>query len=243
MSSDLESRARQAASAAHASVLSAATQAARAEPARRRPIAHLGAAVVASIVLLGGITAVLLRRDTDTRITTGPAASPITSLPAPPVVTPTPLQDTSLPPPPPGPPPPPSAGPVLGTGAAKNGERWTLSIGGPSNELCLHFSLGEGSSGGTCAGKSGGAPVPADERYRPLLFQDLRLPAFVFGLVPAGVAEVEAELVTGPTKTRTRVLTGASDGSYAIEVDRPEMIKAVIGYRTDGTTLRYPLAP
>lgn len=250
MSSDLETRAQQAAKAARASVSSATAYATRAEPAHRRPIALLGAAVAATMVVLGGATAVLLSRDTDTtRITTGPAASPITSLPAPPVMPRTPPQVTPLPPPPPppdpapAPPPQPSTGPVLGTGTAKDGRRWTLSIGGPSNELCFHFNLGEGGSGGTCASKLGDGPVPADERYRPLLFEDRRLPAFVFGLVPAGVAEVEPESVTGTTNTRTRVLTGASDGSYAIELDRPEMITAVIGYRTDGTTLRYAVRP
>ncbi len=240
----MEARAQQAAKAARASVLSAAAHASRAEPPHRWPVAHLGAAVVVTIVVLGGATAVLLGRDSNiTRITTGPAASPITSLPAPPVLPRTPTQVTPLPPPPPGPPPQPSTGPVLGTGTAKDGRRWTLSIGGPSNELCFHFNLDEGSSGGTCAGKPGGDPLRANERYRPLLFEDRRFPAFVFGLVPAGVAEVEPELVTGTINTRTRVLTGASDGSYAIELDRPEIITAVIGYRTDGTTLRYALRP
>lgn len=239
---DLETRAQQAAKAARASVLSAAAYADRAEPSYRRSTAHFGAAVVATFVVLGLVTSVLLSSDTETtRITTDPAAAPITSLPAPSVMTSMPPQVTapSLPPPPP--PQLPSSDPVLGTGTAKNGRRWTLSIGGPSNAICLSFDLGGGARGGSCAGKLGvGSALLAEERYRPLVYEG-GVPAFVFGLVPAGVEEVEPELVTGTANTRTRVLTGASDGSYAIELDQPEMITAVIGYRTDGTTLRYPL--
>ena len=228
MSNDLESRAREAASAARASIVSVTAQACRDEPPHRRPLARLGTALAATIVILGGAAALVSTRDTDTiRITTGPAVGPV----------------TTLPPPPPGPPPQPSIGPVVGTGTAKDGRRWNLSIGGPSNGLCLHFPIDERTATGVCAGQPFDQPVPASDRYRPLLLGEARVPPYVFGLVPREVVEVEVELASGRRTPRNPVITGAGDGAYAVELERADKPTAVVGHRADGTTVRHPLRP
>ena len=242
MSVELEDRARAAAAAARVSVAAAADGAVqRGAPARHRAGAW-GAALAAAVIVLAGVAALVGGRNTATQLETGPAAEggpsgsaatalrprqPVTTLPAPPAV----------------PPPLPLTGPPVGSGTASDGRRWTLSIGGPSNELCLQVFLDERHAPGTCAGRPGGSAVPAEERYRPLRFQDLRLPQFVFGRMPADVAEVEVELRSSRTR-RVAVIAGegGGDGFYAVELEREDEPRAVIGVRRDGTTLRHPLS-
>ena len=240
MSMDLDTRAREAAMAARASVSRAADHAVQQGPPPRRVGTRRAAALAAAVVVLVGVAALVLGPVATTDVTTGPAAesgpaaSNGTTLPPPPV--------TALPPPPAGPPPLPEIGQHVANGTTRDGRRWILSIGGPSNELCFQVYIDERNAPGMCAGRPGGAPLPADERFRPLHFQDVRYPAFVFGRMPDGVTEVEAVLESG-TMPRQPVVLGA-DGAvyYAVELDRRATPTAVVGHRRDGTTARHVLA-
>lgn len=237
MSTDLDGRAREAAEAARCSVTSAAAHAAhRGTPRPRRAGVRLAVAA-AGLAILAGVAAVSVSPDAGTtQVATGSAPS----------VTPAPTPPPVPPPPPPGPPPALPSGTVVGRGATSNGRPWTLSIGGPSNELCLQFHFDDrNNTGGSCAGQPFGLPVPAEERYRPLLVQDSRVPAHVFGRVAPGVVQVEVVLASGKGTSPQPVIPGESsgDGFYAVELAGRDEPRTVIAIRSDGTTTRHPLRP
>lgn len=132
---------------------------------------------------------------------------------------------------------------VLATGTAANGRAWTLSIGGPSDDLCLAVELDERITPGTCAGRPPGAAVPEEDRYRPLLTGDVRVPRFVFGRVPSGTAEVVVELAPPAIRRSGEVMTVEREAEplYVVELAPGERPTAVVALDAGGGTTRYPV--
>ncbi|MFP5378145.1 MAG: hypothetical protein ACLGIO_15365 [Acidimicrobiia bacterium] len=228
MSAGVDARGRRAAAAARASVAAVAAAAVDRPPGagrargRRRVVA---AAVAAATVV---VALALADGDGATRLETGPAAPSAPTSGAPP-------------PPPPGPAPP-GPGAVLATGTAADGRPWTLSIGGPSEDLCLAVELDERIAPQSCAGRPPGAPVPEAD-YRPLLTGDVRVPRFVFGPLPSGTAEVVVELAPPATRRGGRVITveGEAEPFYVVELAPGERPTAVVALGADGRTSRHPV--
>ena len=128
--------------------------------------------------------------------------------------------------------------PSIATGTASDGRAWSLSIGGPSNDLCFGVELAPGSASrpSSCAGNPGGLP-PTDP-YRPLFHNELRTPPFVFGRMPAGTVAVE--LVSSvPVGGRVPVIEGSGGPYFVIELPDRTKPEAVIGYRADDKSERY----
>lgn len=132
----------------------------------------------------------------------------------------------------------PAGGLPITTGTTRDGRAWSLSIGGPSNDLCFGVELAPGSSThpGSCAGNPGG--LPPTDRYRPLFHNESRTPPFVFGRMPSGTVAVEV-VSSVPASGRVPVIEGASGPFYAVELPDRTKPEAVIGYRADGTSERY----
>jgi len=229
-SNDVDAYGQYAAQAARNAVVPV-VDAALAAPRRRatsraRPMVLAGVGLALAVV---SITFALYRAENLTTVSTGPAGGGLT-----PTVLPAPSAGLA--------PRSPSDTPIA-TGNTSDGRPWSLFIGGPSADLCLGVELGEGGSRvrtDTCAGAAGGAPAP--DPYRPRLSVDSRTPLFVFGRVPADVVEVEIirapEPALGPAPS-TRVSDGAF---YAVELPNREKPVAVVGHRTDGTSVRYALS-
>lgn len=232
MREDLDTRARDAATAARNSVAPVADAGA---PRAPRPRAHrlfLGGAALAVAVTV----ALVVPGDDVTTVSTGPAKQPG----APP--------GTGMPPgKPPGMPP---ALPALGRGdlfvtplaegKATDGRAWAMYIGGPSNDLCLGIELREpdlASGTGMCAGSPYGAP-PSDPT-RPMVLNDTRSPAFVFGRMPADVTEVTVVLADATLLGRRSVVQASGGPFYVVELPTPKDPTAVIGHRADGSSVRY----
>ena len=229
-SNDVDAYGQDAAQAARNAVVPVVDAALAAPPmratSRARPKVLAGAGLALAVV---SVTFALYGAENFTTVSTGPAAGGLT----PPAS------------------PPPSAGLIPGgpsdtsiaTGNTSDGRAWSLFIGGPSADLCLGVEVGEAGSRArtdTCAGGPGAAPAP--DPYRPRLSVDSRTPPFVFGRVPADVVAVEIirapEPALGPVPS-IRVSGGAF---YAVELPDREKPLAVVGHRTDGTSVRYALS-
>jgi hypothetical protein len=130
------------------------------------------------------------------------------------------------------------ATPSIATGTSSDGRSWSLSIGGPSNDLCFGVELAQGSSSHptSCAGSPGGFP-PTDP-YRPLFHNELRTPPFVFGRMPSGTVAIEV-VASVSVAGRVPVIDGVGGPFYAVELPDRTKPEAVIGYRADGTSERY----
>jgi hypothetical protein len=197
------------------------------------------AAACSGLLLAGTAAGVVLINDGDsTRVTAGPAASAVTTIqPATSTVT------TVPPPPPPGVSPStvPSTDVVVGTGATIDGVPWRLLIGGPSGELCLEVGV-DHRTGSGCTGRPAGEPLPPEDRYVPLVFNNGTISRLVFGRAPRGITEVQLQTVRG-TDRPSPVLPGTDDAYCVLHADQgPDRPTAVIGIRPDGTTLRLPIA-
>lgn len=229
MNADLDNRARDAAAAAKASVAHLVHTEPRPVSRRARPVA----------LLLGGlaltIAAVLNLRTGDdnvTKVATGPAQ-----------------QDTMVGPGPPGTS---SFGPGVGpdggligiplsSGFAGDRFRWALYAEGPSRNLCLAVQSTAESEPDPAATTC--SPAPSDgsakDANRPVVLTDGRVPSFVFGRIPADVAELTVVLSDGTALARQAPVQTPIGQFYAVELPDRSIPRAVIGHRKDGTSVRY----
>jgi hypothetical protein len=68
---------------------------------------------------------------------------------------------------------------------------------------------------------------------------DARVPGFVFGRMPPGVERVELALFRGEQLGQRDVIAGPGGPFYVIELAARTMPDQVIGYRSDGSSVRY----
>lgn len=221
---NLDSRARDAAAAVRASVAGVADTPLRPPP--RRPELRRSLVAVMTLTMVAAAVALAVGRTDVTSV----SMRPPDDRPAPnagPPRTPPPLPDF-------GP-----AGPAtpLVTGTARDGREWAVYIGGPSNDLCLGVDSGDPHmASGMCAGGSFGPPP--QNPNRPLVFNDLRLPWFVFGRVPADVTAVTVVFGDGSTSSGHPVIQATGHHFYVVEVRTGTAPSAVVGFRSDGSSIR-----
>ena len=230
MNGDLDTRGRDAAAAAKASV----AQVGHAEQfrpvvrqSRRVAMAFGGLALmaVAVLTLRGG-------EDPVATFATGPSEPGTVSRPGPPGGSPF------------GPGIAPDGSPIgvpLTSGFAGDRFRWALYAEGPSRTLCLAVQSTVDTEGDRAATvceqptSAGAAPDP----NRPLVLTDPRVPSFVFGRLPADVAEVSVVLGDGNTLARQAPAQTPIGQVYVVEVPDRKNLRAVGGYRKDGTSVRF----
>lgn len=234
---DLDTRAREAARAAHAAVepIAAAMLARRREPRKSSAavaLTCLGAGVATLVLAIA-----LLLPDTATTVSVGPAASPTTTIsprpPFPPDLPDSPIEVTPL-----------------AEGKSDDGRSWWLYIGGPSADLCLSAETAIPEAAlpgappttvlrpGTCG--AGATFGPADT-FRPHENGDIRVPDLVFGRMPEGVVSVAIELGGSVAATDPAPVVQAEGGPYyVIEIPADAEPLAAVGQRADGTTIREP---
>ena len=209
---DIDSRAREAAGAARASVAPVAAPAATPRARRAggpRLVLAGGAAAMAVAVAL------TVAGDEVTRLSTTPAGR---------------QESRSRDTPPPRPTPALSGHAVpFATGTATDGRGWQLFLGGPSDDLCLGVD-----GAGACAGVPFGAPA-----HRPVHFDELERPAFAFGRVDAGVTRVSVVLADGTTLGPEPVIEASGGPYYVVELPGAAPPVTVVGHRADGSSVRY----
>jgi len=132
---------------------------------------------------------------------------------------------------------------VVAQGTAANGAEWSLSIGGPSTEVCLTIEVIDDSASrpSVCAGLPDAGSLTPEEAFRPLAHDDERVPPFLFGRMPPTVTEVEVILADGGSLGRVPVARGVGGPFYAVEVTGGSEAIAVFGYNRDGTSVRFDL--
>jgi hypothetical protein len=180
--------------------------------------------LLAAACLAAALIVMVARWSYNSTVSTGPASN-------------TPAPTTALGPPPTLPPASIPGGTPISSGRTSDGRTWSLSIGGPSNDVCLFVDLGSRTGTGSCAGAPFGAPAP--DPYQPLVENDSRIIPMVFGRVAPDVVSVEVVLATGQPVGSVPVIEGNGGPFYAVEVPRPNRPVAVVGHRSDGTTVRY----
>jgi hypothetical protein len=128
--------------------------------------------------------------------------------------------------------------PLSGTGIASDGSVWALYAVGQARELCFEIDIGaRGELMSTCP--DGSPATPQEDPVRPLVFADPRTPTFVYGRMPADVGEAEVVVNGGRTLHRQRLPPTPVGRCYVLEAPDDRSPVAVIGYRADGTTVRY----
>lgn len=219
---DLDERARTAARDARASVASVAQAALAGDlamPPRRGTVVALGRlAVLAVLAVMAGIALVVPDGDDDSAVVAdGTREDPPSAPPQ------SPFGDDF-------------GDSAVAEGNAADGRAWVLNVGGPSAGLCFTTDVPRATA---CQGHRPSEAIPAGERYRPVVFDDLRGPPFVFGRMPADVAAVEVILEGGEVGARQPVLPSDDGPVYAVELDAGTTPAAVLGIRADGSSMRF----
>ena len=129
----------------------------------------------------------------------------------------------------------------LSSGFAGDRFRWALYAEGPSRNLCLAVQStfsSEPDRGATTCGQppSDGS---AHDSNRPLVLRGSRVPAFVFGRMPTDVAQVSVVLSDGAKLGRKAPAQTPIGQFYAVELPDRKNLRAVVGHRKDGTSVRY----
>lgn len=127
------------------------------------------------------------------------------------------------------------------TGTATDGDVWTLFVNGPNQNLCLSVELKGGNvSPGTCSTES--LPVVRqnpDRIYRPLVFEESRTSAFVYGRLPEGTEQVAVVLTNGSVLAGQQTIAGPTGPFYVVEMLDGRRPMTVVGTRSDGTLERF----
>lgn len=269
MTADLNDRAREAARAVRASVMAVemgALSDRRRGPERGRgpwasPVARRGSIVLAgcAALIVGFVAFALASGGGEVNLSTQPTSQPTSATTATSAASPSAASPVTSSPGPialpqvggsgdgrPSPAPPPPAGLALRTvihqARTSDGRAWTLSVEGPSEDICLFVGVSDGRSTAlpqVCAGRPSGQPVPAQDRPVPLVSKDGSGPQLVFGRLPGGSATVEVVLADGTTTVRQPVIVGTGGPFFVVEVPKDAKPAAVVAYLEDGRTERH----
>lgn len=221
MSADLDSMARDAASAARRSVNTLAGV----TPPRARPVYPRRLVLAGAALAVVGVAVRLGLGDDVTTVGTGPATPG--SVAQRPPATPPPVPDLGIA----------AGGTELVTGKTSDGRTWAIYRSSRTNSLCLGVDLRiSNMSGGVC---EGGSAAESEDLYRPLFFNDTRAPYYVGGRVPTDVGAVTVVLTDGTRLGPHPVIPGDGGPYYAVEVPSGSPPASVIGQRADGTSVRY----
>lgn len=244
---DLDQRGRRAAEAALASVQPMVQAALAAHGPRRsdRPLPKRSISRGAGIALAGAGAGVLglivFGVSNDSSVTDVTAGSPgQSSQPAPAVSSSAQPGSVRPGPAPSNRPPVPAADKVITSGRTTDGRSWTLSVGGPSEDLCLFVEVLDGSNAHptVCATRAPGSPDAADP-FVPRVNNDGRSTPMVFGRMPADVGQVEVVLADGRAIDRRDVIPSAAGTFFVVELPPGTTASVVVGYRQDGSSSRY----
>ena len=127
------------------------------------------------------------------------------------------------------------------SGAATDGDVWTLFVNGPNDNLCLSVQLkGSNVSPGRCNTES--IPVARqhhDRVYRPLVFEESRTSAFLYGRLPEGTEQVAMVRTNGGVLAEQKSIAGPTGPFYVVELLDGTRPTTVVGTRSDGTVERF----
>jgi hypothetical protein len=179
------------------------------------------------LCLATGLIAFGALRPSGTTVSTGPASE---------------SSESTLPPPPIGlPPHTGSFETPITSGQMSDGKTWSLFIGGPANDLCLGIAVDPVIRSDVCGGGPGPNPTTDPDPYRPHLHSDSRVVPTVFGRIAADVVMVAVVGANGRSTGPVPVITATGGPYYRVEVPGVPRPLIIIGYRADGSSIRYSL--